>query len=357
MRRWIIFSIISALVAIGLATLKSVAADLFPRQLLFFGFGVGVFWFVSRIPFIFWLKMAKPLYIIVSALLLILLIWGKTTKGITAWFEFGYGLKFQPSQFAIFISSLFLLSKFDLAKELNFRQFIEILFWIAIPGLLILVEPDLGTAVIYFMSLLVLLIVSRAKKSWLVLTGLAGLVVALVGWQLVLKPYQKLRLTSFLAGYQVATDANYNVRQSLIAVGSGGLAGRGLGRGIQSHLRFLPERQTDFIFASFAEEWGFLGSAILLSLYVALILVVFNYSLSFSETKPMLFGLVLTFMLTVQIGINIGMNIGVMPITGITLPFLSYGGSSLLSNLILLGVFQGLVENAEQAGKRLVRIF
>ena len=176
-------------------------------------------------------------------------------------------------------------------------------------------------------------------------------------WLFVLEDYQKSRLTSFSQINQqtelmLETDANqdaaYNARQALIAVGAGQLWGQGLGRGSQSHLKFLPERQTDFIFASFAEEWGFLGSSLILTLYLLLLAFLLYIAINEADQAKQLYVLTVFMMFFVQIFINIGMNLALVPITGITLPFLSYGGSSILSLFFTLALVQRVVFEQEK---------
>jgi rod shape determining protein RodA len=174
------------------------------------------------------------------------------------------------------------------------------------------------------------------------------LVLALVGWFVVLQPYQKARITAFISPTEDMQGSNYNAQQALIAVGSGEFAGRGLGQGIQSHLKFLPERHTDFIFASLAEEYGFIGTSTVIILYVLLITFLIWASLHISNQIGQLFLLVVAIWIFLQATININMNIGLLPITGITLPFLSYGGSSLLGLCFTLGIAQSLIKETQK---------
>lgn len=327
------------------------------RQAVFFLIGFITFIVVSKISFRQFQTYAHFGYYVLLMLLLLLFIIGRTTKGIYGWFDIGFGLKFQPSQLAIPIVSLYLSKIIDFKQKVSLDKFLYYLLIIAIPGLLILIQPDMGTAVIYFISIFILLLFAKVPKSYFLTLGLAGVIITLIGWQWFLKPYQKIRLTSFVTTSQIETDANYNARQSLIAVGSGQIIGRGLGRGVQSHLRFLPERQTDFIFASFAEEWGFIGSFFVVLLYFILVTYIFYNSYFFSSFNNSVYGYVVGVMIFVQAGINIGMNIGLLPITGITLPLLSYGGSSLVSIMLMLGIFQSIIENNANNSRKFLRFF
>jgi rod shape determining protein RodA len=184
------------------------------------------------------------------------------------------------------------------------------------------------------------------KKYWQLFVGVF-LALGIIGWTLVLQPYQKARITSFFSGAQAdQSGAGYNARQALIAVGSGELWGRGLGHGSQSQLRFLPERQTDFIFASLAEEWGLLGSLLVIGLYGALIAFLLQEAKRATNSRHALFLTAAAVAFFAQVFVNIGMNIGLLPITGVTLPLVSYGGSSLLATMLLLGVAQQLILQA-----------
>jgi rod shape determining protein RodA len=207
------------------------------------------------------------------------------------------------------------------------------------------IEPDLGTTVIFLLSVGSVLFIGPTKWTHLLGLFLIGLLVVAVSWVFVVKDYQKERITSFVAASKDISDAHYNAQQALIAVGSGQLWGQGLGQGIQSHLRFLPERQTDFIFASLAEEWGFLGSVAVVFLYMALIGWILYLAFTSSSAAAQYFGCITAIFLTIQTAVNIGMNIGLFPITGITLPFISYGGSSVLSLYMHLGIMQALAHN------------
>jgi rod shape determining protein RodA len=180
------------------------------------------------------------------------------------------------------------------------------------------------------------------KKHLLILVAVI-LLLGTVGWFFVLQPYQKTRVYTFLNPSQDPRGSGYNVLQSIIAVGSGGLYGRGVGRGFQSQLKFLPERQTDFIFASTAEELGLLGSLFILAMFFILLYRIIKTAQRSRDNFGMYLSLGIFFMLLVQIVINIGMNIGILPVTGIPLPFLSFGGSSLLTTFAALGLAESVV--------------
>ncbi len=341
MKYWLIPLVILILSLLSILTLSSIAPALAPKQLIFFMVGFSVFFLISKIQFRRLLKLGLIFYIINIGLLVAVLLLAPITRGSTRWIDIGGLFTIQPSQLAILATSLFLINFFKKRSLTNIKNLFLFLLYTAIPGVLILIEPDLGTTIVYLISIAVIIFLSRTKFRHiapLILIGIAGIIFS---WYFVFQPYQKSRVTSFISPAE-DQDASYNAQQSLIAAGSGKLTGKGLGQGIQSHLRFLPERQTDFVFASFAEEFGFVGSALLISLYFVLITAMISTAEKSHEKTEKYFCYVVAIMTTFQIGVNIGMNIGILPITGITLPFISYGGSSILSLIGMLGIVQSI---------------
>ena len=347
MRVWIIPTIILFLGLLSILTLSSISPALAPRQLIFFMIGFIIFFIFSKISFKRFEQLSPFGYYLLNGLLILTLIIGEAIKGSKNWIDVGGIFAIQGSQLAIPIVALFLISflkRRSLTKLLNLALFLVI---VAIPGILILIAPDLGTTVIYLFSIATILWFSKTRPFHMVPLLAGGIVTIIIAWLFILHPYQKDRITSFISP-QDTQGTGYNARQSLIAVGSGQLTGRGLGQGIQSHLRFLPERQTDFVFASYAEEFGFIGSALLIALYTTLILTTLNTASTANSFAEQLFCFVTAVMTILQTGINIGMNIGLLPITGITLPFLSYGGSSILTLLGMFGIVQSIRINQKQ---------
>lgn len=359
MRNWLIPTLILIFASLSLITLKSIAPELMNRQAVFFGSGLVIFFLISRFSVQFFEKMSFLGYIFLVTFLVVLLLFGQVTRGIVGWIDFGGGFRFQPSQLAIPLASLYVITVFkkELKKSqiLGLEVFAKILFLIGLPGLLILIQPDLGTALVYFLSLGVIFFHPSFPFRYLFFLIVGAVVSAVFAWFFVLAPYQKDRILSFVSlsktESEISSSSGYNAEQSLIAVGSGQFLGRGLGQGVQSHLRFLPERQTDFIFASFAEEWGFIGSGLVVGIYFILIIFILSYAIKFPTLLESIYSLVLAIMLFVQAGINIGMNIGILPITGITLPLLSYGGSSILAIMIMLGIYQSFLTKFEKKRK------
>lgn len=353
MKNWLLPLTALALSLLGLVTLASVSPDLMRRQLVFLLISFSIFWLVAQLPLRTWLNWGSWLWKGLVILLLGLLIFGQATRGATAWIDLGFGLRFQPSQFAVLATSFVVLARFVQARMLRDRELGELLVLLGLPAILILIQPDFGTVFLYLVTVSPLLIWQKIPQQywrWFLISLVA---VITIGWLFILEPYQKLRITSFIAGTTAdQSDAGYNARQALIAVGSGQLFGRGLGHGSQSQLRFLPERQTDFIFASLAEEWGLVGSVAVMALYAALIAFILNQAAKVAQPRQALMLIVAAVYFLSQVFINIGMNLGLLPITGITLPLVSYGGSSLLATMILLGVVQQIVTQAREPHRR-----
>lgn len=349
---------------VALVTLRSIAPDLLNVQLLAYVLGFLLFFILSRVNINYWWRASAYLYWLLNLLLLGLLIWGRTTRGIVAWINLPFGLRFQPSQLAVPITALYLSSFFkkqsqkSKEKQLSWPETIKILLIILLPALLINLQPDFGTAMVFLLALLVFIFYNPLGWKKIAIFASLSILLLVIAWFFILADYQKSRLSSFLffnspekslsSDFTQESSAAYNARQSVIAVGAGQLWGQGLGRGTQSHLKFLPERQTDFIFASFVEEWGFLGSLLILGLYFSLLSFILYLTYQEEHRAKQLYLLTIFSMLLVQIFINIGMNLALLPITGITLPFLSYGGSSVLALFFSLAPLQNIVEEEEK---------
>ncbi len=352
MRKYFLPATLFLFALLSLTTLRSIVPDLLYKQAIAFGLAFILFFLTCQLPFKLHLQMSKWLYLGLNLILLGLLIYGSVTRGISAWITLPFGFKFQPSQFAIPIVALYLANFFGKAKRFSWFSLGQTLAIIVLPFLLILVQPDFGTAIVYLAALAVFILFNHLSFRQFLLLVLAALLSLMFLWTVIFKDYQRSRIMGFLhlqqgqvtqQSAQTESSSAYNARQALIAVGSGQFWGRGIGQGVQSHLRFLPERQTDFIFASFVEEWGFVGAAFLLGLYFALILFLWHFAWLAQAFREQLYILATLVMFLVQIFINVGMNLAILPITGITLPFLSYGGSSVLALFYALGVVQAIV--------------
>lgn len=333
------------LLSLGILVIYSSDPRLALQQLIVAIIGLTFYWFLSLVDFENFRSYGKVAYPFILFSLLVVFILGIETRGSLRWIQL-LGFQFQPSELAKPIIILF-LADFWSKNIPSWRNIIKSLLWVT-PALgLIFKQPDLGTALTIFMIWFVMLLGANISLIKVALMGMGSLAAMPVVW-LILKDYQRSRIISFLSPTEDPLGVGYNVIQSVIAVGSGEFTGRGLGRGTQSRLQFLPEFRTDFVFASIAEELGFVGSVIVLSLYGLLI----GRSFIIASQTQSRFGALLIFgvlgMLFFQIVVNMGMNVGIVPVTGITLPLLSYGGSSVISTLISLG----FIASVARFGKR-----
>jgi rod shape determining protein RodA len=326
------------LVALSVFLLKSVAPSLFPSYYIYIAVGILVMWFFSQIGFDVISLFSKYFYISSIVLLVLTLIIGQVTRGTIRWIPIG-GLTIQPAELVRPFLLVF-FADYMTRGELTLKHLIKAVGLLALPAFLILVQPSLGVTILTLIGFLGILLASDFNKKH-ILTG-ALIVVALIPlFWFFMQPYQRQRVTSFLNPQSDPLGAGYNSIQSQVAVGSGKIFGRGLGRGVQTQLAFLPERGSDFIFASVAEEMGFIG---------AILVVAATFTILWRLTKLMassvnqgarayLSGFFLIYF--VQVLIHIGMNIGLLPITGIPLPLVSAGGTSFLATMMGLGIAIG----------------
>jgi rod shape determining protein RodA len=295
-------------------------------------------------------RFARVIYVALLAVMALVLATGAVTRGSRRWIDLGF-FRFQPSEFGKVLIALFLAGYLaDRSKQVGRLSVpLRAILLAAGPVFLVFVQPDIGTALVYGAVLAAALFVSGVRWAHLAAIGTVALVAVLaVLWFLpaaginVLKPYQAQRLTGVFNPSSDPQGATYNVTQSITTVGAGGLRGRGVAGATQTRLDYLPEHGTDFAFASLAEQRGFLGAAILLLLYL---LVVWR-GLRVVASAGDLFGAIcaagISFAFLFQVYVNVGMTIGIAPITGIPLPFVSVGGSSMISNLVAMGILQAV---------------
>ncbi|PIR77352.1 MAG: hypothetical protein COU30_02955 [Candidatus Magasanikbacteria bacterium CG10_big_fil_rev_8_21_14_0_10_38_6] len=357
---WVLSIVVFILISLGLTAIYSVDLSrgdtliYFPTQILAFFLGACVLFIVGLVHVSFYRFSAKFFYAFAFVLLVSVLFFGVTIRGTTGWFRVA-GFSFQPAEFAKVGLAIFLAWWISLHGRKFYRwQFVltsgAITF--VLVGL-VMMQPDLGSASVLFCVWFGLLIFTGTKKRYIAGLILLFLGVSIFSWFFVFKPYQKDRLLTFLQPDDPtrALTTAYNVNQSLIAVGAGQLFGRGLGFGSQSQLHFLPEAQTDFIFAVIAEELGFIGVCVLLFLYFLLLwrLVRIIDHCSDDFSAYLVAGVALIFF--VQLLVNVGGALSILPVTGVTLPFVSYGGSSLILNCFLIGLVQS-VAASESFGAR-----
>jgi rod shape determining protein RodA len=344
---WLLFLFILPVLGAGLITMKNFTGSdvFFSHQLVWIGISFIIFFVFSSIDFRFLKRtdVLVALFSVFSILLILVSLFGHTANGATSWFSFG-GFSFQPSDMMKLVVIL-MLAKYFSRRHVEIRN-IKHLFvsglYALIPFLLVFFQPDFGSAMIIFFIWFGMALVSGISKKHLIWVVGSGVVIFIALWMFAFHPYQKARILNFIDPLADVHGTGYNVYQSTIAVGSGQLIGKGAGLGTQSRLNFLPEYQTDFIFAAFAEEWGFLGSLLLFILLGLILWRILHSALHGATNFEMLYGIGLAIFFMSHFIINIGMNIGVMPVTGITLPFMSYGGSHLLTEFMGLGILMGM---------------
>jgi rod shape determining protein RodA len=352
------FGALAGLLAFGLwaidgITRQDVAGDpeyYVVRQAIFAVVGIVAMVAVVLVDPDYYRRYRKVLYAVAIFLLLGVMALGVDVRGSTRWIDFGF-FRFQPSEFAKLILALFLAGVLaGRSRRIGeWRTTAVVVGAAAVPTLLVFMQPDIGTALVYTAILAAALFFAGTRWRDLgVLAAIAGVVGATVLWLGpslgvdILEPYQRARITAFLDPTDNPQGAAYNINQSITAVGSGGSTGRGVAGATQTNLDYLPEHHTDFVFASLAEQRGFVGVTVLLLLYLLLvwrgIRVIATARDPFCATAAgaIVFGLLF------QIFVNVGMTIGIAPITGIPLPFVSVGGSSMVTNLLAVGVLQAI---------------
>ncbi|MFA4989706.1 MAG: rod shape-determining protein RodA [Candidatus Omnitrophota bacterium] len=322
----------------------------FQRQILWIIFGLLLFSIVSNMSYRRFWDWTYFLYIAALFFLLLVFLLGTVRLGAQRWLRLGW-FNFQPSELAKLAMAIFLARYFsrkssddiDLScsKFGIFSAVILPFFFTALPLSLIIEQPDLGSGVLLLLLFISMLYLTRVRLKYII-TLVAGIILPLPFMWHFLRDYQKDRLLVFLNPNIDPLGAGYTVIQSKIAIGSGGLFGKGWLAGTQSQLHFLPEAHTDFIFATFCEEWGFLGGAVLLFLYFLLIRQGFLIAQRTQDSFGKLLAFGITLMLSIQIAINIAMNLGLAPVVGIPLPLMSYGGSSIFITFIALGILANI---------------
>ena len=344
---WLFLAFATPIVAAGLITMQAFVGEspYFERQVIFFAISLIVFFIFSMTDFRFLKRTGfiVGIYLFFVALLVILFVTGHIAKGAQSWFSFG-AFSFQPSDF-MKLALIVVFAKYFSRRHVEIAHvkhiFISALYMF-VPFILVLLQPDFGSAMIIFLIWFGMALVSGISKKHLIAVFFIGATIFSGLWLFGFKDYQKARIVNFLHPLVDIQGSGYNAYQSTIAVGSGQVLGKGIGYGTQSRLKFLPEYQTDFIFAAFAEEWGFIGSLLLIALFGLLIWRILANAYVGATNFEMLFGMGVAIMFMAHITINIGMNIGVLPVTGITLPFMSYGGSHLLMEFSALGILTGM---------------
>ncbi|MBA3789250.1 rod shape-determining protein RodA [Patescibacteria group bacterium] len=347
---WPLYVIALALSLLGILTMNTFGdgASLAPRQLLWLGISSVAFVvcacidmrFIRRTPII------VTGYIIATILLGALLLVGHVTLGAKSWFNFGL-FSFQPADPAKLIL-IALMAKYFSRRHMEIGYFWHVIVSAAYAGtliLLILVEPDLGMAVIFMSIWFGMILVSGIPKKHLAIVLSVGLLAAGGLWFVGLHDYQRARIMAFVNPAADIHGSGYNAYQAVVATGSGQLWGKGIGYGTQSKLSFLPEYETDFIFAAFSEEWGFAGVVLVLVLYGLLLFQLLALARKMSTNFDSLFAIGVVILFLAHITVHIGINLGLLPVTGTTVPFMSSGGSHLLIEFAALGIVTSLAQH------------
>lgn len=347
---WVLATSVFLLLVLSLVALYSISLNKatpdflnFKKQLVFIALGLAVFLVASVVDYK-WLKFYSwVFYGLAVALLVAVLIFGNVIRGTKGWFDFSW-FNFQPVEFAK-LALIIVLSRYFVRGAHELFRFQHVLMSGLLTGVLVvlvLFQPDFGSALVLFFLWLAMLFLIGMKRSHLLLLILIVAILFAGSWFFVFQDYQKERIFGFFDPSRDPLGRGYNITQAQIAVGSGEIFGRGVGFGPQSQLRFIPESQTDFIFAVLAEELGFLGSCLILGLWC----IIFWRTVGLAKKTRDNFALFLVagtaIVFLIQIFINIGMTVGVAPVAGISLPFLSYGGSALIINLAMVGILQSI---------------
>ncbi len=345
---WYLFASAVAISLLGLMTMRPFADDpgaFFDKQMFWIAFSIAVF-FLASLPEYSFLRRSRvviALYALTITLLVFVFLFGAVVKGAQSRFDLGF-LSVQPSDPAKLILVI-MLAKYFARRHVAIGHIRHILvsgMYASLLSVLVFLQPDFGGAIIIASIWLGMVLVAGISWKHLATLFLVAALSAGALWQYGLADYQKERIRTFIHPLADIRGAGYNAYQATIAVGSGEWIGKGIGQGSQSKLRFLPEYQTDFIFAAYAEEWGFIGVMLLFGLYAVVIFRTLANAARAPDNFATLFGVGVAVMLTSNFLVHVGMNIGLLPVTGTTVPFMSYGGSHLVTEFAALGILMGL---------------
>ena len=351
---WILVASTLLLVGIGLLSIYSSSLGKgdflnFKKQIIFLGLG---FFLMFLISFFDWrIFRDEPYLILILYFFCLFSLFGlfffaPEIRGTKSWYQIGQ-ISINPIEFTKIIL-IILLAKYFSIRHIEMYRVRHILlsgFYVLLPAILIFFQPDLGSVLILILLWISILIISGIKLGHFLTLCFFGLLISIFGWLFFLQPYQKERIISFVTPQIEPLGIGWSQEQAKIAIGAGGILGQGIGQGSQTQYGFLPEPQTDFIFAAISEEMGFLGISLLFFLFSILIWRIIKIALSSETNFPRLFASGLAIILISQIFIHIGMNLGLLPIIGIPLPLISYGGSSLIATFLALGILENIFVN------------
>lgn len=340
------------LFGISLTTLYSISPILFRQQLTYGVVGLVIYFVFLSFDYRVFSYFSKQVYIGILLILGLIFFIGFESKGAVRWIEiFGVSLQFSEllKPFFVIVFASF-LAKND---SHGFSTFVKSLLILLPVFFLVLRQPDLGNAIIYFFMALFMMVAYGFPIRYFLSLG-AALIIPMPLFFSLLRDYQRERIFSFLNSTSDPFGSSYNAIQALISVGSGQFLGKGFGQGTQSSLRFLPERHTDFIFATLSESFGFIGGVVILVLFVFLLVHIYKISAEAKDTFSHLISIGMFYVILVHVFFNIGMNLGILPIVGITLPLVSYGGSSLITNFVILSILSSI--HSEQGKGKIFEI-
>jgi rod shape determining protein RodA len=345
---WTILGVVAFLLSLGLIMLFSISssggADYFTRQAVAVALGIGILFFVATLDYTHIERYSTFIYFTTLAVLIGVLLFGVTVRGTAGWLSFGF-FQIQPVELAK-VSLIIFLASFITKKKSELGEWTRLIVSLLLTAgiiFLVLRQPDLGSSLVLMAIWGGMMLASGLRLKQLVVLGLLATMLLGAGWA-TLDEYQVARIETFLNPELDPKGSGYNVLQAMVAVGSGGVTGKGLGNGSQSQLNFLPEKQTDFIFAVVVEELGLVGALLAISLYGMLLYRIKRIAETARDNFGYLVSVGVFIMILVQVTINVGMNMGLLPVTGLPAPFLSYGGSSLLSLFICLGLLQSIYQ-------------
>lgn len=353
---WPLLAIAVALSLLGVLTMHPFGGDdpLGPRQLVWVGVGIVVFCVaaVSDLHIIRRTSIVVAAYALALVLLVALLVLAHPVLGAKAWFDLG-AFSFQPADFAKLALIAFLAKYFSRRHQeiKHIRHLVLSGVYAAIIIFPILLQPDLGTAVILSFVWFGMVLVSGISKKHLAVVAVLGIVGVTGLWFFGLHDYQRTRIVAFLNPAADIRGAGYNAYQAVVATGSGELFGKGIGYGTQSKLRFLPEYETDFIFAAFAEEWGFVGVVLVLLLYALLLANLLAIARRSARNFDAFFTIGVALLFFAHVFIHAGINLGLLPVTGTTIPFMSYGGSHIVMEFAALGIVASLARHGRAVAR------
>lgn len=327
-------------------SLISTSPAKFKQQFIWYAIGIFIFFLILRFnwkPITNYWGIIMGIYFFIIILLLLTLFLAPSIRGTRSWLKIG-SLLIQPSELAKF-ALILLFAKFFSRKHISIARISNLFssfIYFAIPALFIVLQPDFGSALVLFFIWLGFLLVSGIKWRHLIIALIIFLIFGAFAWSNILKGYQKERIIGFLFPAMDPLGINYSTIQAKIAIGSSGLFGKGFGQGTQSQLGFLPEAQTDFVLAAFIEEWGILLGILLIIAFFVMVTRIVKIGLETNNNFDRLFCLGTAILFLIQFIFNAGSNLGLVPVIGVTFPFLSYGGSSLLTNFILIAMVENI---------------